>query len=296
MLVFIVICAVLKPQMLLLALLFIVYRAYSHLILTVFLSVSLTFAGFLFFPGSLSTNISNWLRLSQGYQVSKTFADPYPYNLGVGRSILTFFDLSHLRVLTGAGTRSELASWLQLHSTLLSGVLIALTITMLFARRKDSNLLFPLFAVCILIMIIPGTSYGYYLALLLVPAAFVLRDPDSSRWASHAKERWWGMLDGDDVGDTRWSRVSRWLVISGLAVLLVPLAFPITSVPLLFSRVPLAQGVGAIQLLWGPILLLLFMLTLSMALLRPTVQRWEGGLSADVTRETACTTSNSRSD
>jgi hypothetical protein len=269
MLVFIVICTLLKPQMLLLALLFILFRAYWHLVLTVVLSVGLTLVGFIFFPGSLFTNIRDWLHITRAYQGSAAFSSPYPYNLGVGRSLLTVFDLSKLQSLTGAGSRSELASWLQLHAGLFSVVLVVITIAVMFASRRDSNPLFPLLAVCILIMIVPGTSYGYYLALLLVPAAFVLRDPDRERWAQRATERWWGMLDRDPTSDSRWDHASRWLLICGLTLLLVPLVVPIKFVPLFFSDVPLAKGLGAIQLLWGPILLVLFILTTSMALIAP---------------------------
>ena len=62
---------------------------------------------------------------------------------------------------------------MQAHTGLLSVLVIALTITMIYARRQDSSLLYPFIAVCIAITIAPGTSYSYYVALFLVPAAFV---------------------------------------------------------------------------------------------------------------------------
>ena len=52
---FIVVCTLLKPQMLLLALLFIIYRAYKYLAATAVVSVVLTLAGFLFFPAVCPT-------------------------------------------------------------------------------------------------------------------------------------------------------------------------------------------------------------------------------------------------
>ena len=177
MFVFIVICSLLKPQMILLALLFFVYRKYSYFVITVATSVVLTFVGFLFFPGSPSENSVNWIHALSRYREYQPLADSYPYNLGFGRSIVTMFDFLRLDRYTDPNGRTELASWLHRYSSLFGFLLVAITTLTMFLRSRGSNRYYPLLAVCVVIAIAPETSYGYYIALMLVPAAFILHDP-----------------------------------------------------------------------------------------------------------------------
>jgi len=67
------------------------------------------------------------------------------------------------------------------------------------------------------------------------------------------------------------------LLIVGLAMVISPLVFPISAASLLGSPTP-AVEVGLLQVLWGPILLVLFILTISMALLRPARPELESSL------------------
>ena len=242
MLILIIVCALLKPQMILLVLLFLVYRRYSYLVLAVAVSVGLTLAGFFLFPGSVLTNATNWFHLLRGYQDQAT-SSPYPYNLGVGQSVLTIFDLSHVESLTGEASRTELASRLSLHGNVLTVFIVVLTVVMLLLRGHQSNRLYPLLAVCILIAIAPQTSYSYYLALLLVPAAFVLRDPrDASASTQHRRRVGPESSTRIPCLDSRWDRVSRWSLILGLALVLTPLVIPISSIR--FSTRTVKQGRG----------------------------------------------------
>src|SRR5262249_31231568 len=144
-------------------------------------------------------------------------------------------------------------------------LLIAVAVGMVFLRRPDSNLVYPLVAVCALIAIAPGTSYSYYTSLFLVPAAFVLRDPRAGRAVGN-KEPWWGILDGDSADPSRGQRAGRWLLVLGLALVLTPLAIPVSSVPFLDRHMPPVYNVGILQYLWGPIMLGLFALTVTLAL------------------------------
>lgn len=271
MVVFIVICTLLKPQMVILVLLFLVYRRYKDLLLTVVVSTLLTLASFLFLSGSFFENVFNWLHAVGGYQGARAPDSMYPYNLSFMRSIVTVFDLSHLQSLVGVGVRSELVSLLKTLSPLLSITVVAMLIFAILARKGNTRPLYPFVAVCIAIAIAPGTSYGYYLVLMLVPAALVLRDPDRDATRPGTNVIWSGMLDRNRNSDSGVDRFYPPVLILGLGLLLTPLVVPISSFPILGSDLPTASPpMGLLQILWGPILTTLFFLTIAAMLFRPS--------------------------
>jgi len=284
MFVFIVICSLLKPQMLLLALLFFVYRKYSYFALTVATTVVLTLVGFLFFPGSPSENFVNWGHALSQYRTYQPLDNSYPYNLGFGRSIVTIFDFLRLDRYTDPNARSELASWLHRYSSLFGFLLVAITTLTMFLRSRGSNRYYPLLAVCVVIVIAPETSYGYYLALMLVPAAFILHDPRDRSPTEPTTSRWSGLLDHDPVS-ARWQDLARWILILGIALVLAPLVVPISAIPLLHLERTTGESVGVLQLLWGPILVLLFFVSVSMAFVRSPGASPEASVSGSEARE-----------
>jgi hypothetical protein len=280
-LVFIVICSLLKPQMLLLACLFLVYRRFGYLILTVISSVTLTLAGFLLFPGPFTQNVSNWWLVINRYSSYQVVDLPYPYNLGMSRSVLTVFDVSHLGSLFGEQSRSVLVSWLTGHNTLIAALMVAILVGALLLRRSNSNLLFPLIAVCAVIVITPGVSYGYYLAVMLVPAALILRDPNRGDGQREADGQAAGILDRNAESQGRGQRLTWILMIVVLCLILAPLVVPAYSFPnlnLALTATPVP--VGILQMLWGPLVaLLLFVSVLSMFLRGSPLHGGFGGVA-----------------
>jgi hypothetical protein len=268
--------------MLLLALLFFFYRKYSYFAITVATTVVLTLIGFLFFPGSPSENLVNWIHAFSRYRAYQPLGDSYPYNLGFGRSIVTMFDFLRLDRYTDPSVRTHLVSGLHRYSIWFGLFLVAITTLTMFLRSRGSNRYYPLLAVCVVIAIAPETSYGYYLALMLVPAAFILHDPRDRSPTERKTSGWSGLLDDDDRVSARWHDYARWILISGLALLLVPLVVPIAAIPLLNLQVTTHESVGVLQLLWGPILVVLFLVSVSMALVRSPRAKPEGsGLGSE---------------
>ena len=263
---FITICTLLKPQLILLVLLFLVYRRYSYALATVALSVAATVAGFVFFSGSLIDNLSNWITVITRYSKYQPIDVTYPYNLGIGKTLLTMLDLSHVLPLLGAsGGRAAIVDWLQLHNNVPVLVMLVLLVAALLLRKPGSNLIYPFLAVCALTILTPGVSYSYYVALMLVPAALLLRDPVRIAPSVSTAGDWFGMLDRLKGSATRSEMIVGVAVVVGLVSLLVPLVVPVP--PFLLSLPAPPAGdilIGFLQVLYGPILLFLLILSLMM--------------------------------
>jgi hypothetical protein len=229
MMLFIVICALLKPQLILLVLLFLVYKKYRYLLTTVAISVATTLAGFAIFPSTFPQNISDWLTVITRYSGYQTLDSLFPYNLGVGRTLLTILDLLQVRSIFGESASADLAVWLQAHNSLLVILLLAIVTAAIMLRKPNSNPIFPLVAVLSIAVMAPGTAFSYYLALFLVPAALVLRDPKLELATLSNRERWVGMLDAPDSGGKRAARFAKWSLVVGLGLLMAPLVVPLPS-------------------------------------------------------------------
>ncbi len=266
MLAFITICALLKPQLILLVLLFLVYRRYSYVLATVALSVAATVAGFVFFSGSLIDNLSNWITVISKFSGYQPIDVSYPYNLGIGKTLLTLLDLSHMLPLLGASAeRATIVNWLQLNNNVLVFVMLVLVVGVFLLRKPGSNLLYPLLAVCALTIITPGVAYSYYVALMLVPAALLLRDPVRAAPSDSTAGDWFGMLDRVKGSAGPSEIVSGVVVVVGLVALLAPLVVPMPRFLLSLPAPPAGDIlIGFLQVLYGPIVLFLLVLSLIM--------------------------------
>ncbi len=265
MMIFIVICSLLKPQLILLVLLFLVYKKYGYLVATVAISVATTLAGFVIFPSTFPQNISDWLTVITRYSGYQTLDSLFPYNLGVGRTLLTILDLLQVRSIFGESARADLAVWLQAHNSLLVILLLAIVTAAIMLRKPNSNPIFPLVAVLSIAVMAPGTAFSYYLALFLVPAALVLRDPKLELASLSNRERWVGMLDAPDSGGKRAARFAKWSLVVGLGLLMAPLVIPLPSFLGLPTVAPTpGMVIGLLQVLDGPILLLLLIISVIM--------------------------------
>jgi hypothetical protein len=283
MLIFIVICSLLKPQMILLVLLFLVYKKYGYLIATVAISVATTLAGFATFPSTFPQNIEGWLTTVTKYSGYQTIDALYPYNLGLGRTLLTLSDFLQLRAILGESARADLVVWLQAHNSLLVIALLVIVASAIMLRKPGSNLVFPVVAVLSVAVMAPGVAYSYYVALFLVPAAMILRDPKDDLAKLSNRDRWTGMLDGPDSSG-RWAGpFAKSVLVAGLALLLAPLVVALPSFTGLPTNAPNpSAAIGLIQVLYGPILLLLLLVSAAL-----TIGRIERGTLRDRLRGSA---------
>jgi hypothetical protein len=265
MMVFIVICSLLKPQMILLVLLFLVYKKYRYLLATCAISAGTTLAGFATFPSTFPQNIEGWLTTVTKFSGYQSIDLLYPYNLGLGRTLLTISDFVQLSAILGESARADLAVWLQAHNTLLVIALLVIVASAIMLRKQGSNLIFPLVAVISIAVIAPGVAYSYYVALFLVPAAMVLRDPKDDLAKLSSREPWAGILDGSDSSGRRAGPFAKWALVVGLGLLLSPLLVPLPSFTGLPTNAPNPSIlIGLLQVLYGPILLLLLIISVIM--------------------------------
>ncbi|MDP4603785.1 MAG: hypothetical protein NWS75_04600 [Solirubrobacteraceae bacterium] len=273
MMIFIVICSLLKPQMILLVVLFLVFKKYGYLLATVAIAVAATLAGFATFPSSFPQNIEGWLTKATKYSGYQTVDALYPYNLGLGRALLTISDFLQIRAILGEPARADLVVWLQANNSLLVIALLLLVVSAIMLRKQGSNLIFPLVAILSIAVMTPGVAYGYYVALFLVPAAMILRDPNDDLAKPSNRDRWAGMLDRPGSSGRRAGPVAKWVLIAGLALLLAPLVIALPSFTGLSTNAP-SQSIliGLVQVLYGPILLLLLLVSAAL-----TVGRIERG-------------------
>jgi hypothetical protein len=276
----IIVCALLKPQMVILVLLFLFYRKYSYLVATAAGAVGATLAGFLLFPSSFPANIAHWLKVVTQYSGYGTLDSLFPYNLAAGRSVLTILDALQLRAVVGAPARADLVVWLHANNTLL---VLALTLAVgsaILLRRNSANPLYPLIAVITLAVISPGISFSYYTALMLVPVALILRDPLPG--ASGSVRVWSGLLDRETTGSSVAGKFLRWSVIVGLALLLAPLVIPIFRFLPIDTPAPMpGMTLGLLQVLYGPIVLGLLVISVALTVGRLSPRGLKGRLASN---------------
>lgn len=257
MLAFIVLAALVKPQMILLVLLFIACRKYWFVLWTGLTFGALSFLAFLPFPGSPIDNISNWLRVLTDYSDLVQVDTVNPSNLNIAHSLLTVVDVTGIDSLVGDdGYQRAFYVFSEFKERLGLAAVVVVALALAF-RGRHASPLFSLIAVCGLIAVAPGTSFGYYLALLLVPTALLLKHPLP---ANQPADRlpWRGMLDVQPFTRLPRTRATLfWTLVSALALLLTPLlVLPVYAVtPEGWIHIGGDLNVGLVQLLRGPLVL-----------------------------------------
>ena len=254
----VVISSGLKPQLALLVLLFLHRRRIAYLLGTLSTIVLVNVAAFMFYDGGIVNNIRGWTRILSNYSHYQSLDTYYPYNLGAGRSIIVVGDLvSKVFPLDGILSRSTLTLLLQENSAALGIVIILIVAASILRSGKTVNPIFPITAVLMLVIVVPGLSYGYYSAFLMVPIALVLRDPLVSNRTFRSTPSWSGLLDSSRFRrpDGFW-RILLMSLLSLFALVSAPIFLPIPPVYLMNSTI-IGDDValGLIQILAGPLIL-----------------------------------------
>lgn len=274
----VVVASLIRPQMLLLLLLLLVVRRLALFIAAVAATGLITVLGFALYPGGIQENFENWITVLINYNDYQSISEPYPYNLGFGRSILTSLQLLRIDQLLGEQTWTTMASLVDRGSLVLGAGLVVVVAAVLFrfgCRPTGPQGVAAVVALLTLTMLVPGTTYAYYLVVLLVPAALVLANPRSSGQGGTTSG---GMLDGDVVGRGRITTATKWTLVFVLAVLMAPLALPVSLVVPIVNEALLTHPAASLpQLLAGPLLIVLLVASLALML----------SSSKDVTRSVA---------
>lgn len=256
----IALATIIKPQLILFALVFIPSRRARDFVLTLVWSGAGILAGFLVWPGDRIENIQHWLRNLVGYSDYGVVDVLYPYNLSISRTILTVSDFSGFSELVGEENRGHLINLLTSFSFVPGLVILIATILFLFVRGRNLDTLSIAFIAIVVSIIVPGTSFSYYVILLIPVAAVLLRNPIATA-EKNAKGRWIGYLDSPTLAQSRVGRFRFWILASVVLLTTVPLVIPVPEEVL--PGVVGATHVGLLQILWGPALVLAWLLALS---------------------------------
>ncbi|NTW40893.1 MAG: DUF2029 domain-containing protein [Cellulomonadaceae bacterium] len=247
------VAALLKPQLALLALALLAHRQFRTFLLTAVSTGGLTVLGFLAFPRYFPENLVGWVRAISGYSDIQSVDVGYPVSLGVSRSVLTVVDMSGVGALLG-DRRSGLVDALGSAASLLNLAVIGLLAVVILLTARAVNPLWTVFLAFGVVLYSSSTVYLYYLSMLLVVAALVLRD---ARIGTPLTGQWTGTLDDRPTGATsRTHRVGSGALVVGTVLVLAPVVVPTTVLP---DRLVAAWSVESVpslyQLVSGPVLL-----------------------------------------
>ena len=248
----VVVSTMLKPQMILLVIALIALRRFRDAVVSIALSVLGILASFAVWPGNRIQNFSDWINNVLGYSDYGSLDVAYPYNLSATRSILIFSDLLGFSSMIGEENRGHLVNVLTRFSAVPGLLLLVAAVAILVIRHRRVDPLAATFVSVALVIVVPGTSFSYYLVLLVPIAALILKDP---RLNSNAVtyEQWRGVLDDEACKKAPGSRVRSWALVTVIVI-----SFSLWAIPLPESLVPgivLGDSVGLVQILWGPVVL-----------------------------------------
>lgn len=168
---FIVVASLLKPQMLLLLIILVINNRTLILIKAILIYLVVNTSLFLFFSNEIWSNLLQWIDNLSGYQ---TYAGvpslgnySFANSIGLFRGFIGLLssDIEIDRVFR-PGLDSKSVS-------LLSGLYLLAIIFLMLYRRNSLDIRIQLFILTCIIVIVPGTSFGYYVLLLLVPLLFL---------------------------------------------------------------------------------------------------------------------------
>ena len=244
----VVLASLLRPQFLLLALVLLAVRAWWPLLVTGLAAVGLNTLGFALWPGGFTTNIVGWVQNLLSYSGTIPLERNNPTNLSTAHA---------LTVITRAGRvlPEPLSGWLMDLQELITrapwlpglALLVLVTAVLLVrGRRMPPSAL--LTVVVLLTVLLPSLSFGYYLVVVLPIAAWLLVDP--SQWFSRAPALLRGQLDVEELPGSGLRSVPGWLLLTAVALSLVPLPIAIA----VGENSVIAQNLG---LLWTAVLLVL---------------------------------------
>lgn len=257
----IVLASLVRPQMLVLALLFLFRKDLLNLLRTLGLGLLGILLGFALYPGDRITNLTEWIVNMLQYGGYRTPLMPFPQSLGSGRSAAFIGELVWTRILGNQpqATRrvfradtpplSTLLDFVEHHraAIALGAAVLALGLLIVFFVRGRRVTNFALVvAGCVVPVVLPTVSFMYYLILLLIPVAVLVRDPQGNVAFFESAPQWL-------------ERAAQSAFVIAMTVSLVPTALPLNwliPVPTYRAANLFMALVGPLWLLWGALIVL----------------------------------------
>lgn len=247
----VVIASLLKPQLAILCLLLLLVRRPKEFVIAVGTTLFIIFGSFLTVSGGLS-RITGWLRILKNYNGYQSLELGWPPNLSMARGLVVVTDLVRWSVQMDPTSRAGVIEWIQ-GSTQLLGIALLLLVTLasfVFLRNFNFAIALPMLCFVATIILIPGTSYAYYLCLLLPWLALLFKCEQRE-------------IDPVNSGTSRYMSFVAFGIVS---TAVSPLLVGIRHIPILREisdlQVSALDGVevGVLQLFTGPAILLLVLI------------------------------------
>jgi len=196
-----------KPQMFIFAFLFLTTFGFKEAIKVSLVTFAAILASFVLYPNGVLTNISDWISNSRSYQTYSPIPGLGNYSFA---NFVGYID-SVFRLISddsGAIKNTLIGSMNSSTVSLISILFGIFAFGSLYLARNKVSQNYQILATTIFFLLIPGTTFVYYLALLLVPLIFITRD-------------------GELRGNLPWLRTWAYLTYGLLLFTLVP-AWPVS--------------------------------------------------------------------
>jgi len=251
---YIIVAALIKPQLALFFLLLLAVRRYRYFLITSIFFVFLSVMSFLPYPGSMNSNLKNWALTIISYTEYQKLSQIFPYNLSLDRSFLTILQAARYNISVDQ---------LTIISTVAKATaLIMFIIILIITIKKDSKYqIFNLsFLMIIFVSTFPGVTYGYYASLLLIPTFMILLDQHGV--SDHVLD---SKRNSFEISFRR-KYISIWsirLTLFFISILMAPIYLPLRYFPGMEKSLGLHDSnLNIFQIFWGPILIAIFFLTI----------------------------------
>jgi len=152
-----------KPQLILLAIFFVAARESKLFLKWIFWGILISTLSFVAFPSDVLTNIMRWIEATLGYGNSGAIGVLEPVNMSFKSSVDVAFNIF--------GQTAP-----QRFLTALNLGLFVLAVVSFIKKFKTRSNTYNSLLVLLLPILFVGTAYHYYLAILVIPALFLIVD------------------------------------------------------------------------------------------------------------------------
>jgi hypothetical protein len=160
--VWLVLAALIKPQLLLFSLLYLKDRRFIDFLKSIIAYATCTFLAFTFFAGGILTNLQLWVKGITAYQELSPEASHHPVNLSAANTIASIW-----KVFQTAKAREIVNVQMSATFTNIISLFVLIVLVLSFVFLKSSlNLFDSAVLVTLALILFPGTTYSYYLGLI----------------------------------------------------------------------------------------------------------------------------------
>ena len=162
-----------KPQMILLSIIFLILKKYKIFFVWITSSVSLFFLSFLLYPVSFPENVISYAKQIPMYNGYTNAGSINPVNLSLTNTLSTFERIA-LHFNNSLSSKDPLGKW-DYYPSYYTIFVLAVLILLILSRATYRNDIENLFLVICLPILIPNVSFAYYLVMLLPINLMLLR-------------------------------------------------------------------------------------------------------------------------